>query len=220
VKRGSHSAVAPPVENALISEVFHDLSQPLTALQCTLELSLVRDQTAEELRSSVQTALQSAERLRQRLVMVRALNDVADSNHSQKSTDLYALLTELEEDLSLLFREAGKRFEVLPAKDELTVRGDRTQLLRALFYFLEYLFRYSCEGSLTELQMTEGKGSATLHIHTEACLPLAAVSWDPNSPYSCEVELARRTFRAAGGSFDLIGCDRKHSDWQAELPLA
>ena len=33
------------LQSAILSEVFHDLSQPLTALECNLELSLRCDQT-------------------------------------------------------------------------------------------------------------------------------------------------------------------------------
>jgi light-regulated signal transduction histidine kinase (bacteriophytochrome) len=220
VKDNGRGVLSPPGESQLISEVFHDLSQPLTALQCTLELSLCRDHTAEELQASLQTALQNAERLRQRLVMIRALNDIVDAEDGKRDTDLNALLCELQEDLSLLFEEAGRRFEVALCSESVTARGDRVKLLRALFYFAEYLFRYSSEGSLTELRLSKQEQAAMLQVHSQACLPVAILAGEANQPYSCEVELARRTFRAAGGRFELIAWDGKHSDWQAELPLA
>ena len=56
---GGAEADAQRVQHSFVSEVFHNLSQPLTALQCSLELSLFRDQTIDELRTSVETALQN-----------------------------------------------------------------------------------------------------------------------------------------------------------------
>ncbi len=59
----------------LAHEIFHSLSQPLTALICSLELSLSCDRTIEELRATVQAALENAERLRRRLMFLRELTD-------------------------------------------------------------------------------------------------------------------------------------------------
>ena len=60
------------------SSVFHDLSQPLTALHCSLELALLQDQTIEEFRASVEGALRAADRLRQQLLLLRELHDADD----------------------------------------------------------------------------------------------------------------------------------------------
>ena len=72
----STAGVAPGHDFA--ANVFHDLSQPLTALHCSLELALARDQTIEEFRASVEAALHNAERLRQRLLLLRELSDADD----------------------------------------------------------------------------------------------------------------------------------------------
>ncbi len=79
------------LNGTLVSEVFHNLSQPLTALHCELELALRRDRTVEELRSSIQAALEDAARLRQRLLLVRALSDAADPGDLSQPTELCEL---------------------------------------------------------------------------------------------------------------------------------
>ncbi len=95
------------LNGALISEVFHNLSQPLTALHCELELALRRDQTVEELRGSVQAALEDAERLRQRLLLVRALNDASNPGDLSQPTELCELFRQLHEDMLPLFALGG-----------------------------------------------------------------------------------------------------------------
>ena len=65
-------------QRTFVSDIFHKLSQPLTALHCSLELSLARDETAEEYRASVEAALQNADRLRQGLLLMRELSDADD----------------------------------------------------------------------------------------------------------------------------------------------
>jgi len=45
------------------SEVFHALSQPITALQCSLELTLRRARSAEELQDGLREGLENSQRL-------------------------------------------------------------------------------------------------------------------------------------------------------------
>lgn len=135
-------------ERAFISEVFHNLSQPLTALHVSLDLSLLRDQTVEELRFSLESALQNTERLRQRLLLVRALQDAADPVDNSQVTDLNAMLRELHEYLLPMFESAEQEFVLTIDNNAVLVRADSEKLRRALFYFLEYIFRYSRVGAL------------------------------------------------------------------------
>ena len=59
----------------LISEVFHGIAQPLTALECGLELSLRYDRSSAQFRARVRAALESAQVLHQRVVELRRLLD-------------------------------------------------------------------------------------------------------------------------------------------------
>jgi len=60
-------------ECELAAEIFHSISQPLTALEVGLEISLRQDQDVAQLRSRMQSALEIAHGLHQRLVEFRAL---------------------------------------------------------------------------------------------------------------------------------------------------
>ncbi len=206
-------------EAAFLSEVFHNLSQPLTALHCTLDLALQRDRTLKQLRASVQSALDDAERLRQRLLLMRALNDAGAPGELLEVTDLSALLRELGDDMSPLFASAGRRFELDIRCQPLLVRADNRRLMRALFAFVEYLFRYLPEGALLSIGLDRGKaGEAEMHIDAASCLPVGPESGNFTAPYSCETELVRRTFQAAGGRFVLLSCASDRSVWLGTLP--
>jgi signal transduction histidine kinase len=205
-------------EGAFISEVFHNLSQPLTALHCGLELALQRDGSLEELRASVQTALDNTERLRQRLLLIRALNDPADIGDSSSLVDLAALLAELHEDLSPLFEAAGRKLEVRIACGPLLVRADKRRLGRALFVFVEYLYRYLPNRGVVALQL-DGSGD-------RAALRITAASWLPVGPEpdsaapACELELLRRTVVATAGEFTALCSAPGHGEWLATFPVA
>ncbi len=209
------------LQSAILSEVFHDLSQPLTALECNLELSLRCDQTVADFVDRVQTALETVERLRQRMLLVHALNHAGDSGEITDTVDLNEIVRELHSDMLPVF-EAGHRSLALETLSAVaTVRVPRSKLTQALFYFVEYLLRYSSEKSMTKIQvdMTE-PGTAALRIVSESSLPLTPLGDNCVEPYACEVELARRTFRALRGDFQFVSAGTCHNVWLATLPLA
>lgn len=215
-------ARATEAQPSFISEIVHHLSQPLTALQCSLELSLFRDQTVDELRASLESALQNAECLRQRLLLLRELDQADEPGDLSRPTDLNGLLRELREELLPLFESAGQELELQMEGGTLAVRGNKTRLMRALFYFLEYLFRYSAKGATLSLRVRPTRQrQAEIGIATSSCLPVGPAVANASGPQcACEIEIARRSFRAAGGDFALVSSVSERSLWQATLPLA
>jgi len=215
------TADGKPSEAAFISEVFHSLSQPLTALHCTLDLALQRDRTLKQLRASVQGALESAERLRQRLLLVRALNDAAAPDGHVRINDLGTLVRELCEDMSPLFESAGRVLEVDLPCHPLPVHVDHARLMRALVAFVDYLLRYLPQGERLSIRLDRaGDQKAEMRIAAASSLPVSPGNEFPSAAYACEIELARRTFTAAGGEFELTTSDPGLSVWRATLPLA
>jgi len=58
----------------LIAAILHDMSQPLTALEVGLEISLRQDHDVTQFRSRVRTALEIAQTLHATLVGLRAFS--------------------------------------------------------------------------------------------------------------------------------------------------
>src|SRR5271165_2215554 len=89
---------AKQTERAFVSDLFHAISQPLTALECGLEVSLRSDKTATQLRARVKTALVAAKLLHQRLLEARALQDAGEPGDTSQAVAVETLLLQLRED--------------------------------------------------------------------------------------------------------------------------
>jgi signal transduction histidine kinase len=213
----SQQEIAP--HHSFISEVFHNLSQPLTALHCSLELALDRDTTLEQLRASLQDALENAQRLRERLLLVRALADATDPGDLSEPTDIVGLIEQLNEDILPLAEAAGATLRAEIPGQPILVRGNRTRLLRSGLCFMEYLLRHVRQGGTLAIRLSEKGPTVEIVVDADGSLPIAPFAELNRAPYSCEIEMARRTFRAAGGDFTLASHDPATSVWCATLNL-
>lgn len=199
-----------------LSQVFHDLSQPLTALQCSLELALVGDQTLAEYRTAVEAALHNAERLRRRLLLLRELSDAEDPGDISVPVALDQLLRQLREDMLPLFETAGRSFEL--TCEAAIVPANETKLMRAFFYLLEFLLR--CASPNHGLNLI---GAHSSKKRFDICIEGCRACLNPDPADDClqpdwtgELEIARRTFCAIGG--ELKRMPGPPSVWCVQLP--
>src|SRR3974390_372449 len=134
-------------ENAFVSEVLHALSQPLTALECGLELSLRQDKTVAELRNRMETLLEAAQLLRRRVLELRALQDAADAGNTSAPVAVNVLLENLQDDLSPVteLSKIGLVVKCRPAR----AYGNAERLRNGFFHLLEFLLRRCPGGSVT-----------------------------------------------------------------------
>jgi len=206
-------------KRSFVSDVFHKLSQPLTALHCSLELSLARDETADEYRASMEATLQNAQRLLQSLLLMRELSDADDPGDISRPVALHKLLLDLREDLLPVFESAGADFDV--ACNPVQVQGNEAKLVRAFFYLLEYVQRSSPRSNINVCVQQKNRQQVEIRITLFSAVPAADSGADLCDPASAgELEIARRTFRALGGDLMLVESAAEQSVWIATLALS
>lgn len=212
-------------ERRFISEVFHELSQPLTALHCSLELSLLTDTAVPQFRASVEAALDNAERLRRSLLQLHELTDANDAGCLTTPVNLRGILRQLAEEMWPLLESSGRRLEL--TAEEVYVSGDGEKLTHGFFRLLEFLLRDSAPAG------TLGRQPIAICVSVESDKRLARVSISAprlaesahpdgaaGSHRPFETEVAARTFRAAGGELELIAMESATSVYVVKLPLA
>jgi hypothetical protein len=177
--------------------LLHALKQPLTALQCMLELSSSGSHSQERYLSTVAEALDLTARMR---LLVEALQQLANMRESaitaQKADfPLGILIRDSLADLLPVAESRGIRVRVLGDVGRM-VSADRGLLARALFQLLESVISSAQEGSDLKLLGVPEDGAL--------CLIL---SWTPinsaeHASPSCRQEVgllvAQHAFESAG----------------------
>jgi signal transduction histidine kinase len=205
-------------QSSFVSDVLHKLSQPLTALQCSLELSLARDQTSEEFRASVEAALQNAERLRQSLLLLRELSDADNPGDVSFPVPLQQLLQELQQDFLPVCESASGYFTV--SCHPVQVRGNGAKLRRAFFYLLEYLLRSPQRRKLRIRVQTHGMQAGIRMIFSDRGFAAPPANDASDIISTGELEIARRTFRALAGDLAIVESAGWPTGCVVTLPLA
>src|SRR4030088_316350 len=117
--------------------LLHALNQPLTGLQCSLELSLVGPRTSEQYIGAMRDGLELTARMR---VLVEAIRELADAEQpgvdESEVVSLHALLEQMTTELQPI-AETKNVGLTLYSNDLLPVRAERDRLAVLIFRFLE-----------------------------------------------------------------------------------
>jgi hypothetical protein len=124
-------------QHKLLANLFHLISQPMTALQCSLEFALNTAEDPQQCRPWIEAALENSERLRCRLSLAREIAEAAEPGDATHTVELRSLLEEALSEAEPFFEEAvaTPRLQC----EEIEVPGERSRLLRAFFYLLQHL---------------------------------------------------------------------------------
>jgi hypothetical protein len=74
-----NTTVTSPPNGEFVSKVLHDFAQPVTALECGLELALLQDKTVDEFHARVRKLLGIAQALHVRMLELRDAQNHPDS---------------------------------------------------------------------------------------------------------------------------------------------
>lgn len=186
-----------------LQDLFHKLSQPLTALNCTLELALRKPTSASEYREAMEQALALTGLL---IGLIKAERESAESTDpgDMRPFDLVSLVRTVLDDLNPIFDDSGISL-ILSCQENPTLRADPDRMSRALFSLVHWsvqnnrslhrqlLLWIGNVGAEVTLYLGPTVSETTVAGDKAAYLPIAA-------PHSVIVNI----LKAAGGRLQIL----------------
>ncbi|MFZ0818416.1 MAG: hypothetical protein WAM78_23020 [Candidatus Sulfotelmatobacter sp.] len=144
-----------------LAQLLHALNQPLTGLQCSMEVALACPRTAEQYVQGLREGLELTERMR---ALVEAIREVADVDavapidaHSARdagTTDLRSLLDEIAVDLAPVAENKDIRITLAGSSVScLTVKVKRPQLAALIFRLVESALSLAERGTALRIEV-------------------------------------------------------------------
>jgi hypothetical protein len=213
----------------LMSELFHDLSQPLSTLTCLLEVNLLLSRSLKQLRHDLKVALQQAHTIVRLFRNLRELWEAGEAQQDHQVFSLAGCLREVAADL-LPVAEPAKARLFLASGSDCLVNMQAGRLRQALSHVLEFALA-SAAGSEIEITASEDnqavRATVTIWSIDERRLKASAAASIAESAERRQHELkrrigiavARRIFEGANGGLR-IEADGKGLRMDVFLPLA
>jgi len=143
------------------SDIFHDLSQPLSTLVCLLEVNLMLSRPAKQLRHDLQIALKQANSV---VRLHRALRELWDAGNAQQDQEELSLTLSLQEAVTDLLPVAqlAKVTVSLTSSSECRVVFQASRLRQALVHLLEFALDSGAAGA--EIVITADEENHTARV--------------------------------------------------------
>lgn len=143
----------------VLGELLHSLSQPLTSLRCSLELSI--EELAEQQQSSVAAALQQTERVIGMVQLLREYLDAEQPALEKFSSELAPVIRSVVEELSSIAAVHDVRLR-LEGTCTATLPIGESRLRLALQYLITAIVEAHPVGGKVTLLLGEGPAGAVL----------------------------------------------------------
>jgi signal transduction histidine kinase len=161
-----------------LAQLIHALNQPLTGLQCSIEVALVNPRTPDELVRCLREALELTERMR---TLVEAIREVVDlreeKNLEPEAIELKTLLREILDDLEPAAETLGVRIAFDCSTDlSVVVSAARRRLAGMVFRLLESALSSAARGSTVRIEAAGGLPENRILIRWRAVSQISAFS--------------------------------------------
>ena len=184
----------------LVADLFHALSQPLTTLCCSLELTLQQAATAEVYRECVTRALTDAERVSWLSTGIRELLESGQASEDCELLPLRDAVRAAIDDLLLLAESKGVRIYYSPEAAGL-VWFEARRLRQGLFHVLQSTVSAGGPGATVRIEVAETEEEVVLALTVSGEAHNSNLSDDEQLALRLGLGIARATFEAAGGHF-------------------
>jgi signal transduction histidine kinase len=192
------AAGAVTKSRSTLAHLLHALNQPLTGLQCSLELAVAGRRRPEEYMRTLREGLELTERMRILVEAIRELTDAQPTAEAEETFNFIGLLRDTADDLRPVAAARGVRL-VLLSSHPLSVKAARRSMATLIFRLLESALALTQKGS--DLQIVVAPESERLRL---------VVSWNQgptpqHSPFSRQelaLLIAQAGFERAGGEWN------------------
>jgi signal transduction histidine kinase len=162
-----------------LAQLLHALNQPLTGLQCSMEVALAGTRTPEQYRQGLRDGLELTERMRALVEAIREVADGLDEDTNEKevevskgqgeleTADLRAILRETVNDLKPVAESKTISIE-LHCSFILAVSARRPRLHGVIFRLLDSALSLAGEGSALKIEADSVEMEDRLRIYWEA----------------------------------------------------
>ncbi|MBI1741296.1 MAG: HAMP domain-containing histidine kinase [Candidatus Koribacter versatilis] len=206
----------PPQDQEVLGELLHSLSQPLTSLRCSLELSI--EEVAGQQQEAVSVALEQAERVIGLVKLMREYLDAELALPPPQSVALAPVLRAVVEQLSSVAAVRQVRLQLV-GTCAATIPVAETRLRLALQYLIGVLIETQQPNREITLRLKENSSESVLWAQVAG-----DASTDPQSrrgPVSgtlrkVKLAIASRMLESAGAS--LVFDDRDRSGFVLRIP--
>ncbi len=233
-----HSFPKVPRVPDVLGELLHSLSQPLTGLRCSLELSLdlplelSPEEVADRQQESVSIALQQTEKVIGMIQLIREYLDAEQTGPETCSTALAPALRSVIEEVSSIAEVRGVRLRLVgTCTAALPVPESRLRL--ALQYLIASMIEAQPLGGKVMLLLGEGPAGAVLRVEGERNLRgmepgatsppvkrdlVGATSLSVSTLRRVRLAIASRVLETAGASLVIGGGDVGPTGFVLRIP--
>ena len=157
------------VRTDLVSTVSHELRTPLTSISGYLEL--LQDDLVHKMSPQQATMMgairRNLDRLNELITNLLALSRAEETQLSVEPVDLRGIAAEVAGDVRLTAAARDITVRTLQSAAPVVVLGDRSQLIRAVANLVTNAVKFSRQGGVVELRVTQESGHALLEVVDE-----------------------------------------------------
>ena len=212
-----HSFPGVPRSPDVLSELLHSLSQPLTSLRCSLELSLEPpprlsrelscelslDELAEQQQESVSAALEQTEKVIAMIQLMREYLDAEQPGSQACAVALAPAMRSVVEELATIAEVRGIQLRLVGTCTA-TLPIPELRLRLALQYLIATMIEAQPMGGKVTLRLEEGPAGAVLRAEGDSA---SATPASASTLRRVRLAIASRVLDAAGASLVFGGGD-------------
>jgi light-regulated signal transduction histidine kinase (bacteriophytochrome) len=213
---GSQPLFGRTQDQVVLGELLHSLSQPLTSLRCSLELSV--EEVAGQQQDAVSAALEQTDRVIGVVRLMREYLDAESATPPQTPAPVGPVLRSVVDQLSPKAAERQVRLQ-LSGGCSPTIALPEPRLRLALQYLIGVLIEGQARPRDITLRLEQGPSESELRAHVEQEVSSAiAPGGDPVTAtlHIVQLAIARRLLESAGAVL-IFGGDN-HSGFLLRIP--